>query len=95
MLVRAEEATDPFVQTTVLLAAVGSSVSEVLWKNFNSSLAFLLPSMGKLKVLTVVEEQTLSGLSVLQLSSSSLFVSPFLLIDCACKVLSVGLVVLW
>lgn len=95
MLVRAEQATDPFVQTTVLLAPVGSSVSEVIWKDFNSSLAFLLPSMVKLKVLTVVEEQTLSGLSVLQLSSSSLFVSLFLLIDCACKVLLVGLVVPW
>lgn len=95
MLVRAEEATDPLVQTTVLLAPVGWSVSEVIWKDFNSSLAFLLPSMVKLKVLTVVGEPTLSGLSVLQLSSSSLFVSRFLLIDCACKVLLVGLVVPW
>lgn len=95
MLVRAEEATDPLVQTTVLLAPVGWSVSEVIWKDFNSSLAVLLPSMVKLKVLTVVEEPTLSGLSVLQLSSSSLFVSLFLLMDCACKVLLVGLVVPW
>lgn len=45
---RAEEATDS-------LLLVGSSVSEVILKDFISSLVFLLQSMVKRKVLTEVE----------------------------------------